>query len=82
MVLPDTDHLAARQVAERVRRKVAGLELEHAGVRVPVTLTAGVAEYRPGSSLDTCFRAADRALYQGKAEGRNRVVEADARGFA
>ncbi len=39
-----------------------------------VTLSAGVAEYQAGESVEDTLRRADRALYEAKATGRNRVI--------
>ena len=38
-----------------------------------VTLSAGIAEYRPGEGIESLMRRADRALYEAKYAGRNRV---------
>lgn len=40
------------------------------------TVSIGVARYCPGESAEAMFAASDRALYQAKAGGRNRVVHA------
>ena len=77
-LLPDTDSSGALQVAESIRREVENLRIEHG--RSPasryVTLSLGVATVMPGpgSSMEFLIDAADRALYQAKADGRNRVV--------
>jgi PleD family two-component response regulator len=43
--------------------------------RFYITFSAGVAEYpKDGGDLQTLYRAADRALYQAKAAGRDRVL--------
>jgi diguanylate cyclase (GGDEF)-like protein len=45
------------------------------GKALPVTISIGWAEYEPArnAAIDGFFRAADRALYRAKREGRNRV---------
>ena len=47
---------------------------EHEGV--VTTLSAGVAEHRPGETLRELMRRADLALYSAKREGRDRVCVA------
>jgi PleD family two-component response regulator len=39
-----------------------------------VTLSIGIAEFRPGISIDDLVRSADRAMYAAKNAGRNRTV--------
>ena len=74
--LSQTARADALRVAERVRRTVE----QRAFVRLPesrrVTLSIGVAEYRPSDTLDRLLSEADIALYEAKREGRNRVVAA------
>jgi diguanylate cyclase (GGDEF)-like protein len=68
----------AMRFAERLRRGVEGLRIENNGVNVPITTSIGIA-CLPDLSVDTAndlLTAADRALYQAKALGRNRVVVA------
>jgi diguanylate cyclase (GGDEF)-like protein len=64
------------ELAERVRRAIetTGFDL-HNGDVVYVTTSAGVAGYRPGSHDETLLiEHADRALYESKRKGRNRVT--------
>jgi diguanylate cyclase (GGDEF)-like protein len=73
LVLVDTNLAGALEVAERVRSLV--MELRFPGLDgVQVTISAGVAEYEAGESIDQLLERADRALYQAKNEGRNRVL--------
>jgi diguanylate cyclase (GGDEF)-like protein len=76
LLLPDTTLDGAEEVASRLRRDVQDRLPELRGVPADVTLTFGVAAYAPVESVDACLKAADDALYRGKAEGRDRVVSA------
>jgi diguanylate cyclase len=79
VVLPETDADGARVVAERIRAAVEALEFLVNGRRVPVTVSVGVAAVVPPSAELTqlLILSADKALYEAKAAGRNRVVQAD-----
>jgi diguanylate cyclase (GGDEF)-like protein len=65
LVLPDTEPVGARVVAERIRSAIAA--------ETRVTVTIGVAPYAGGGAAAVLARA-DQALYRGKAAGRNRVL--------
>ncbi len=68
----------AREVAEKARHAVLAepLHLEGAG-EVPLTVSAGVAELRPGEEAEDLIARADAALYAAKTAGRDRVVCAE-----
>jgi diguanylate cyclase (GGDEF)-like protein len=70
VLLPGAGKERAHAVAEHLRRTVEGLGLD-------LTLSAGVATFPEdaGSGVGL-IRAADHALYEAKAQGRNRVVAA------
>jgi diguanylate cyclase (GGDEF)-like protein len=75
-LLPGVDGASADKVANRilVAFEAAGQSLGHAGLET--TASAGIAVSEDGrSSFDDLFAAADRALYQAKRTGRNRVEE-------
>ncbi len=72
VLLPGTCPEEARVVAERIREKIDHLQVEP--VQEPITATLGVARLEEGASVSDLLYAADQALYQGKKEGRNRVV--------
>ncbi len=65
--------------AKRVAAKLLAWFREHPtvidGDPLPVTFTAGLVEAVEGDTVDTLFARADKALYQGKNAGRNRIVE-------
>jgi diguanylate cyclase (GGDEF)-like protein/PAS domain S-box-containing protein len=77
ILLPDTDEIGARSVAERIRSIVLELKIEHrGGVDHIATVSAGVAAIVPkdGQTWADLLDAADQALYAAKASGRNRVA--------
>ena len=68
VVLPGAGADAARQAAQRIRQAVAGA--------APVTASVGLAVWTPGCEMhdpQALFTAADAALYDAKAAGRNCV---------
>jgi diguanylate cyclase (GGDEF)-like protein len=72
ILLPDTDKQQAAIVADKVRAAVANLGLSD--IDQSVTASLGVAALPDDAGdADTLIRAADRALYAAKGNGRNRV---------
>ncbi len=77
VLLPNTDLDQAREIAERIRRTIGSHVLRNRGTGEEygkVTISAGVAVYRPGERVEELFERADTALYRAKQQGRNRVV--------
>jgi diguanylate cyclase (GGDEF)-like protein/PAS domain S-box-containing protein len=77
VLLPATDTDGALMVAERIRCAVSAIGIAHLGNPFGIaTISIGVSSVTPSSgdhSADQLIYAADCALYQAKAEGRNRV---------
>lgn len=77
VILPDTPADQAMQVAQKL---IDAIRTSHDEVRVPgrVTASAGVACCEAGQlSATELFSAADRAVYEAKRNGRDRVESAD-----
>ncbi len=72
-LLPEQDGTAT---AESLRLTIEQIVLHAHGTDVPVTASFGLAICALGSDLNERIAAADRALYQAKQQGRNRVVVA------
>jgi diguanylate cyclase (GGDEF)-like protein len=72
-ILPHTTLAGAMLEAERLRNRIKTLEIPFARSMGPLTISVGVAQYRPGETIVQTFARADEALYKAKQLGRNRV---------
>ena len=77
VIMPQTEKEEALLVAERIRYSVREL-LPRTWKRFPkdsITLTIGIATYPiDGTDRKELIRSADKALYRGKMEGKDRTV--------
>lgn len=78
-VLPNTDVEMATIIAEEIRQKIKNLQYEYSyNFLTRITVSIGVAAFpEHTTSCEDLLQLADRALYQAKAQGRDRVVVID-----
>ena len=77
VIMPETELIAALNIAERLRKKVEDAPVEGAGPElISVTVSIGAAVTLPevDEELSAVFKRADAALYEAKKTGRNKVV--------
>ncbi len=74
MLLPETDDGGAFKLAEKLRRAVENCGFNSRGKPVPITISCGLSSVREGDTPERLFERVDQALYQAKAQGRNRCV--------
>ena len=78
-MLADTDQDTALEVAERIRRTVEEARFgAERGLQLSLTVSIGVASFPGnGATSETILDLADKAMYLGKALGRNKVCSAN-----
>jgi two-component system cell cycle response regulator len=77
IVMPDTQLIDARRIAERIRLHVAGSPFRVMGGKelLTVTISIGVATSQPGEERpQALLKRADEAVYEAKSTGRNKVI--------
>lgn len=72
-ILPDTDLKGAVMHAERLRVYAHFIDFQKVLPQKHISLSIGVAEYKPGEKITDLIARADAALYRAKQLGRNRV---------
>ncbi|RMH09235.1 MAG: GGDEF domain-containing protein, partial [Nitrospirae bacterium] len=75
VILQHVDGEHGRMLAERLLDAVRHTPCTHEGQEVWVTVSLGLAEYRPGESPAMWIERADQGLYEAKRLGRNRLGE-------
>jgi diguanylate cyclase (GGDEF)-like protein len=75
LLLPATGEDDAERLAEELRASIAAAPLLNGR---PITVSIGLAELRPGETVDEWVKRGDDALYAAKNGGRNRVARSGA----
>lgn len=71
----DADQHHAARICERIRKETADARILADGDTViAVTVSAGLKQIEPGETRDATLNTADRALYDAKRTGRNRIT--------
>ncbi len=76
VILPSTGLVEAISIAERIRRAISDHPFRFSGCSpISLTMSGGVAEFSDlfYTTMGTLIEAADKALYQAKNQGRNRI---------
>ena len=79
ILLPGTNLVKAKRIAERLRQKISETRVEVDGQIIEVTASFGVACYPSDgiNNMNDLLKSADKALYEAKETGRNKVVLAN-----
>jgi len=74
VMLSDSGHQTAMRAAERLRRQIETLIVNHNQDSIRLEASIGVVVCRKGEALEMAMQRADLCLRQAKAQGRNRVT--------
>ena len=75
LILPNTHLERALEIAERLRKGVETTAFDDGKNKVHITISIGITcEHNQEISFDAALKNADKALYQAKHEGRNRIA--------
>lgn len=76
IIFYDADMHVATEIAERLRMRIAEAPIHLHDIEVHTSLSQGIAEFRSEEDLHSLVARADKALYEAKRAGRNKVVTA------
>jgi diguanylate cyclase len=76
-VFSETDLPQAVEIMKRLQRELTKRFFLHNNERLLITFSAGVARRERGESQESLIARADKAMYQAKLQGKNRVIAAE-----
>ena len=74
IIFPDTVVEDGARIAETLRHSIELKPFKTSAGTIDITASFGIAEHEPGTNHASTFKAADKALYQSKDNGRNQVT--------
>jgi diguanylate cyclase len=77
ILFPETQLDNAVFTMQRLQRELTKHFFMHGSERILITFSAGVALRKPGEDWDTVTNRADKAMYDAKKSGKNRVLAAE-----
>ena len=76
LVFSDASQSESARAAERLGERVSQMPVTDQDEGYRITASMGITEYRQNDSIQNLLERADRALYDAKRMGRNRIIVA------
>lgn len=74
LLFPDTNGDNAYMKLVHIKRRIKDMRVQKDDIEIKVTMTFGLAEHDYSMKVDDTIKEADRKLYQGKEQGRDRII--------
>ncbi|HWU44730.1 MAG TPA: GGDEF domain-containing protein, partial [Bdellovibrio sp.] len=74
LILSGSNEKVASEIGERIRQTIESADFVFEGKKIPVTISVGVATKTTETEWSQLYDRADKALYQSKQNGRNRMT--------
>ncbi len=76
VVVVETSETTLTTMASRLLESIRKMDFQHAGTPIEITISLGLASLTSGERPASWLERADRALYQAKKRGRDRMIRA------
>ncbi|MDP8202096.1 MAG: sensor domain-containing diguanylate cyclase [Candidatus Tenebribacter burtonii] len=75
LLLPQTNASGALHLAKLILQKITKFPIKCKGIEISLTATIGVIDYQDEEiTVDDLIKKADKAMYKGKAQGKNKAI--------
>jgi diguanylate cyclase (GGDEF)-like protein len=74
MMIVETKLEQGQKIAEKIRLAIFQNMVDYEGQHISISVTIGVSQIHPAEKLDDCINRADKNLYLGKKDGRNKIT--------
>jgi len=76
LFLPETNLKGGLIISEKIRKEITNTKMKYKDVTFNISMTFGVCVYNKLVDINKCISKADKALYEGKQSGKNKVLSA------